>query len=224
VIVFESVYSMDGDIAPIESICDIAEKHNALTVMDEGHAVGLYGARGGGLAERDGQMHRISLIQNTLSKGFGVIGGYIAGSAALCDFIRSYGSGFIFTTSLPPGIAAAALASVRYLKTHNELREQLHERAETLKQRLAEAGIPVLPSVSHMVPVVVGDAVLCKQVTDDLLNDYGIYVQPIVYPAVPRGAERMRFLPSPLHTDGDVEKLVGALKEIWKRRGLKAAV
>jgi 5-aminolevulinate synthase len=222
-VVFESVYSMDGDIAPIGEMLDVAEKHNAMTFLDEVHAVGLYGKRGAGVAERDGHMHRITVIQGTLAKAFGVVGGYIAGSSALCDFIRSYGSGFIFSTAMPPGVAAAALASVRYLKEHNELREKHQERAAALKRRLRDAGIPFLPTVSHIVPVMVGDARLCKAASDELMDRHAIYVQPINYPTVERGSERLRFTPGPLHTDADMDHLIAALKEVWSRLGLKAA-
>jgi len=223
VIAFESVYSMDGDIAPIEDILDLADKYNALTFIDEVHAVGLYGQHGAGVAERDGLMDRIDIIQGTLAKGFGVVGGYIAGSAAMCDFIRSYGDGFIFSSSMPPAVAAGALESVRYVKEHNELREQHQERAATLKQRLTDAGIPVMPSVTHIVPVLVGDPVLCKQASDDLLYEHGIYVQPINYPTVPRGTERLRFTPTPLHNDELMDKLVEAMKTVWRNLGLKEA-
>lgn len=222
-VAFESVYSMDGHIAPIDEIVDVAERHNAMTFLDEVHAVGMYGARGGGVAERDGLMDRITIIQGTLAKAFGVVGGYIAGSASMCDFVRSYGTGFIFSTAMPPAVAAAALTSVKYLKEHNELREKHQERAAALKQRCAKAGIPVLPGVSHIVPVMVGDARLCKLASDELMDRHGIYVQPINYPTVPRGAERLRFTPSPLHTDADMDHLIDALKDIWARLNLKAA-
>jgi len=222
-VAMESVYSMDGDIAPLNEIVDLADKYNAMTFLDEVHAVGMYGRRGGGVAERDGVMDRITVIQGTLAKAFGVVGGYIAGSAAMCDFVRSYGSGFIFSSSIPPGVASAALASVRYLKEHNELRVRHQERAATLKRRFAEAGIPVAPSVSHIVPVLVGNAELCKQAGDELMEKYSIYVQPINYPTVARGAERLRFTPTPLHTDADIDHLVNAVKEVWGRFGLKVA-
>jgi len=211
-VVFESVHSMDGDIAPIEAFCDLADKYNAMTYLDEVHAVGMYGPRGAGVAERDGQMARIDVIQGTLAKAFGVVGGYIAASATLVDFVRSYASGFIFTSSLPPAIAAAATASVRHLREHGQPdRDRHQERAATLKARLAEAGLPVMPSASHIVPVMVGDPVLCKQVTDDLIDRYGIYVQPINYPTVPRGTERLRLTPTPFHGDDEMNRLVDAL-------------
>ncbi len=223
VVAFESVYSMDGHISPIKEICDVAEKHGAMTFLDEVHAVGMYGERGAGVAERDEQMDRITIIQGTLAKAFGVVGGYIAGSAAMCDFIRSYGTGFIFSTSMPPGVAAAARTSIRYLKEHNEIRQKHQERAATLKQRFSEAGLPVMPSVSHIVPLLVGDPVLCKQASDRLLEKHGIYVQPINYPTVDRGTERLRFTPTPLHTDADMDHLLAALREVWDRFGLKRA-
>ena len=222
-IAFESVYSMDGDISPIKEICDLAEKYNALTFLDEVHAVGLYGSHGAGVAERDGIMDRIDIIQGTMAKGFGVVGGYIAGSASLCDFIRSYGDGFIFSSSMPPAVAAGCLASVKYVKEHNELREQHQERASTLKQRLSDVGIPVMPTETHIVPVIVGDPVLCKQASDELMFNHGIYVQPINYPTVPRGTERLRFTPTPLHNDELMDHLVKALKKVWGQLGLKEA-
>jgi len=222
-VAFESVYSMDGDIAPIADILDIAKKYDAFTFIDEVHAVGLYGEHGAGVAERDGLMDRIDIIQGTLAKGFGIVGGYIAGSAAMVDFIRSYGDGFIFSTSIPPAVAAGAYASVRYVRAHNELRERHQERAATLKRRFREAGIPVMPSVSHIVPVLVGDAVLCKQASDELLTRDRIYVQPINYPTVPRGSERLRFTPTPLHDDAAMDRLVDAMVRLWARLGLKAA-
>ncbi len=223
IVAFESVYSMDGDIAPIEEILDVSAKYGALTFLDEVHAVGMYGKRGGGVAERDGLMHRVDIIQGTLAKAFGVVGGYIAGTADMCDFIRSYGSGFIFSTSMPPAVAGAALASIRYLKEHNEIRERHRERAATLKRRFREAGIPVMASVSHIVPVMVGDARLCKQASDELMDHHDIYVQPINYPTVERGTERLRFTPTPLHTDGDMDHLLLAIKDVWNRLGVKQA-
>jgi 5-aminolevulinate synthase len=215
IIVFESVYSMDGHIAPIESICDLAQKYRALTYLDEVHAVGLYGPRGGGIAERDQVMHRVDIINGTLAKGFGVMGGYIAASAACCDAIRSYAPGFIFTTSLAPAIAAGTLASIRHLKRSEIERARLKERVGKVKRLMAEARLPVMENPSHIVPVMVGDPVHCKAVTDTLLAQYGIYVQPINYPTVKRGTERMRFTPSPVHTDAEIAYLIAALKELW---------
>ena len=215
IIAFESVYSMDGNIASIGAICDLAEKYNALTYLDEVHAVGLYGPRGGGIAERDGVMDRVDIINGTLAKGFGVMGGYIAASKACCDAIRSYAPGFIFTTSLAPAIAAGALASIRHLKVSELERARHRERVRTLKGLMADAGLPVMDNPSHIVPVMVGDPVHCKAVTDTLLTHYGVYVQPINYPTVPRGTERMRFTPSPVHTDEQMAYLIDALKELW---------
>lgn len=224
IVAFESVYSMDGTISPISDILDVAERHHAMTFLDEVHAVGMYGQRGGGVAEREGLADRITIIQGTLAKAFGVIGGYISGSGVMCDFIRSHGPGFIFSSSLPPAVAAAALASIRYLKKHNELREKHQERAQALKRRFAEAGIPLLPSDSHIVPVLIGDAALCKQASDELMERHDIYVQPINYPTVERGTERLRFTPTPLHTDADMDHLLDAIRDIWNRLDLKAKV
>ena len=222
-VAFESVYSMDGDISPIGEICDVARKHGALTFLDEVHAVGMYGRTGAGVAERDGVMDRVDIIQGTLAKAFGVLGGYIATTANLIDFVRSHGASFIFTTALPPAVAAGALTSIKILRQDETIRARHQERAATLKQRLRAAGIPLLPSVCHIVPVLVGDARLCKQASDKLLDRHRIYVQPINYPTVPRGTERLRLTPSPIHSDTDMDRLVEALTDIWARLRLKTA-
>ncbi|GJE44032.1 5-aminolevulinate synthase [Methylobacterium soli] len=220
-VAFESVYSMDGDIAPIAEICDVAEAHGALTYLDEVHAVGLYGPRGGGISEREGLAHRLDVIEGTLGKAFAVHGGYITGSARLCDFVRSFASGFIFTTSLPPAVAAGAAASIRHLKASGAERARHQERVAKVRAHLDAVGIPYLPNESHIVPVMVCDPVLCKAISDTLLDEFGIYVQPINYPTVPRGTERLRITPSPLHTDADIDHLVEALSTIWRRIGLE---
>jgi len=223
IIAFESVYSMDGDIAPVAEICDLAERYNAMTYLDEVHAVGMYGPNAGGIADMQGLTDRIDVINGTLAKAFGVIGGYIAGSAQTIDLMRSYASGFIFTTALPPAVAAGALASIRHLRTSNAERRAQQERAAALKERLAAAGLPVMPSSTHIVPVLVGDPVRCKLVTDILLHEYRIYIQPINYPTVPRGTERLRITPGPTHTDAMMDDLIVALGEIWARLGIERA-
>ncbi len=223
-IAFESVYSMDGDIGPIKAICDVADKYNAMTYLDEVHAVGMYGPRGGGIAEREGLMDRVTVIEGTLGKAFGVVGGYITGSAPLVDFVRSFASGFIFTTSLPPACAAAAAASIHHLKNSNAERLGQRDRVAKLRKKLDAAGVPYLPNESHIVPVMVGDAKKCKWISDILLDSYGVYIQPINYPTVPRGTERLRITPTPLHTDADIDHLVNALSSLWSQCALARAV
>jgi 5-aminolevulinate synthase len=222
-IAFESVYSMDGDFGLVGAICDLADQYGAMTFLDEVHGVGLYGPRGAGVAARDGVMDRIDIIEGTLAKAFGVMGGYIAASTDIVDCIRSFAPGFIFTTSLSPVLAAGVLAGVRHLKQSNAEREALHERAARLKRMFSEAGLPVMPSATHIVPVFVGDASLCKSVSDALLRDHAIYVQPINFPTVPRGTERLRFTPSPVHTNAMMEALVAALDAVWTAHRLQRA-
>ncbi len=224
IVAFESVYSMDGDICPMREIVEVAERHGAMTYLDEVHAVGMYGPRGGGVSEREGLAHRITLIQGTLGKAFGVVGGYVAGSAALCDFIRSFASGFIFTTALPPAIAAAAIASIRHLKTSDLERARQRRQVARLRARLDAHGIPHMANDSHIIPVMIGDPVKCRQISDILMNDWGIYVQPINYPTVPKGTERLRITPSPMHSDADIDRLAEALASLWRRCALAHAV
>jgi 5-aminolevulinate synthase len=222
-IAFESVYSMDGDVAPIGAICDLADKYGAITYLDEVHAVGLYGTGGGGISERDNVRDRVTVIEGTLAKAFGTMGGYITGSASLVDAIRLTASGFIFTTTIAPPAVAAALENVRYVRAHNELRVQHQERAAELKKRLAAAGLPLMPSETHIVPILVGDPVLCKTATDMLMEQHGIYIQPINYPTVPRGTERLRITPTPLHTNELMDHLVEALVQVWQELQLRSA-
>jgi 5-aminolevulinate synthase len=220
-VAFESVYSMDGDIAPIAAICDVAEEFGAMTYCDEVHATGLYGPHGGGITERDGVAHRVTVIQGTLAKAFGAIGGYIAGSAAMVDFVRSCASGFIFSSALPPAVAAGARAAIRHLRSSSVERDALQDRARTLRGRLEAVGVPHLDNPSHIVPVMVGDPVRCKAIADVLLDRYGIYVQPINYPTVPRGTERLRITPGPVHGDADIDHLVASLEAVWSDFGLR---
>lgn len=223
VIAFESIYSMDGDFGPIEAICDLADEFGALTYIDEVHAVGMYGPRGAGVAERDRLMHRLDIINGTLAKAYGVMGGYIAASAKMCDAIRSYAPGFIFTTSLSPAVAAGAAASVRHLKTDQSLRDQQQTQARILKMRLKGLGLPLIDHGSHIVPVMVGDPVHTKIISDMLLERHGIYVQPINFPTVPRGTERLRFTPSPVHGPEDIDRVVKAMDELWNHCALNRA-
>ncbi len=222
-IAFESVYSMDGDVAPLHAICDLADRYNALTYLDEVHAVGMYGARGGGISERDDAAGRLTIIEGTLGKAFGVMGGYIAADRTIIDVIRSYAPGFIFTTSLSPVLVAGALASVRHLKASSAERDGQHAAAAALKAMFAEAGLPVMESTTHIVPLMVGDPVKAKKISDILLAEYGVYVQPINYPTVPRGTERLRFTPGPAHDETMMRELTAALAEIWERMELRAA-
>ena len=219
-IVFESLYSMDGDISPINQICDLAERFGAMTYLDEVHAVGMYGRRGAGVAERDGAMDRIDVVEGTLGKAFGCLGGYIAGSAALIDAVRSYAPGFIFTTALPPPVCAAAVAAIRHLKTSSWERERQQERAARTKAVLAAAGLPVLPTSTHIVPMMVGEPERCKTASNLLLSEHGIYIQPINYPTVPKGTERLRITPSPYHDDALIDRLAESIVDVWERVGL----
>ena len=224
IVAFESVYSMDGDIAPIREIVEVCEAHGALSYIDEVHAVGMYGPHGGGVTEELGLAHRISLIEGTLGKAFGCVGGYITGSASLCDFIRSFASGFIFTTALPPAVAAAATASIRHLKQSDEERRLQRQNVAKLRARLDRAGIPHLANESHIIPVMIGDPVKCRMISNILMDDWGIYVQPINYPTVPKGTERLRITPGPLHSDADMDHLVTALASLWQRCAVAHAV
>ena len=224
IVAFESVYSMDGDISPMEEIVEVAESHNAMTYLDEVHAVGLYGPRGGGISEELGLSERITLIEGTLGKAYGVMGGYITGSEVLCDFIRSFASGFIFTTALPPAIAAGARASIAHLKSSELERKRQQRQVRKLRSDLDRAGIPHMNNPYHIIPVMIKDPVKCKMLSDILMQDYGIYVQPINYPTVPKGTERLRFTPSPLHSDADIDHLVSALNVLWKQCAIARVV
>lgn len=224
IVAFESVYSMDGDICPMREVVEVAEKYGAMTYLDEVHAVGLYGPRGGGISEREGLADRITLIEGTLGKAYGVVGGYITGSAALCDFIRSFASGFIFTTALPPAVAAAARASIAHLKVSSFERMQQRRQVAKMRARLDAAGIPHMANESHIIPVLIKDPVKTKMLADYLMEEWGIYVQPINYPTVPKGTERLRFTPSPMHTDEDIEHLMNALTTLWKKCAISRAV
>ena len=220
IVMFESVYSMDGDIAPIAELCDVADAYGAMTYLDEVHAVGMYGPRGGGIAEREGLCHRLTVIEGTLAKAFGVMGGYIAASKALCDYVRSFSSGFIFTTALPPALAAGACAAVTHLKGSSAERERHQDRVKQLRAGFDRLGIPHLDNPSHIVPVMVRDPVLCKEISDRLMDQHGVYIQPINYPTVPRGEERLRITPSPLHSDADIAHLLTALDQVWSALGV----
>jgi 5-aminolevulinate synthase len=218
--VFESLYSMDGDVAPVHAICDLADRYNAMTYVDEVHAVGMYGKRGGGITDRDDAAKRVDVIEGTLAKAFGCLGGYITGSTELIDAVRSYAPGFIFTTALPPAICAAATAAIRHLKTSQWERERHQDRAARVKAVLTAAGLPVMPSDTHIVPVLVGNPEKCKAACDLLLDEHGIYIQPINYPTVPRGMERLRITPSPYHDDALIDRLAEAISDVWERLGL----
>ncbi len=224
IVAFESVYSMDGDICPMREIIEVAEAHGAMSYLDEVHAVGMYGPRGGGISEERGLADRITLIEGTLGKAFGVMGGYITGSTALCDFIRSFASGFIFTTALPPALAAAATTSIRHLKNSDHERMAQRSRVARLRARLDSVGIPHMANESHIIPVMIGDPVKCRMISDILMHDWGVYVQPINYPTVPKGTERLRITPGPLHTDADIDHLVDALTSLWKQCAIAHAV
>ena len=224
IIAFESVYSMDGDFGRIREICDLADRYGALTYLDEVHGVGLYGKRGGGLAEREGQMHKVTIIEGTLAKAYGVVGGYITGSAAMCDYVRSFASGFIFSSALPPAVAAGASAAINHLKNSEFERARLRDRVARVKIGLDRIGIPHMTNNSHIVPVMVGDAAKCKWISDYLLDQHGIYIQPINYPTVPRGTERLRITPTPFHSNEDIDGLVQALDGLWKQCALSRAV